>query len=225
MTHRQATKRLIVLVVIILFVSGLLFYLQKLIGLENIRQFIIRAGPFGPAIYILLIILTHIFAPLQGLPFYFLSFAIYGKWTVVYTHIAYLISSITNFWIARKFGRDIIVKLVGHEGMQKIDHISIHEGPKALFIIRLFQGWINDFVSYAAGLTPLKFSTYYIISFLAPLPLTILTFLFFNQIPQNQVFFLSMTIGLLFFIVPPIYYFLKHKFSGNKISHVNRLKR
>ncbi|OGC91617.1 hypothetical protein A3D85_00925 [Candidatus Amesbacteria bacterium RIFCSPHIGHO2_02_FULL_47_9] len=203
----------------ILLISALLFFLQKLVGLETLRETILKSGPLGPLVFIFFMFLSHVLAPIQGAPFYFLSFAIYGKWTLIYTHIAYLLSSVVNFWIARKFGRNIVIKLVGRASMQKIDHISVHEGVKALLIMRFFQGWINDFISYAAGLTAMKFSTYYIISFLAPLPWTILTFLFFDQVPQETAFFWALALGGTFFIIPPIYYFLHHKFSKGKISH------
>lgn len=216
---RKEVVKVVIFLLVISSVSALLFYLQNRIGLEKIREIIIQAGPLGPVVFIFLLLLTYIFAPLQGTPFYFLSFALFGKWTLIYTHITYLIAAFINFWIARKFGRNIVIKLVGKDGMAKIDHIATHEGVKALIIMRLFYGLANDFVSYAAGFTSMKFRTYYLISLIVPIPYTVGLFLFFNKIPQEQVFFVSLGIGIIFVVIPPVYYFLKHRFYGKKILH------
>ncbi|KKR39509.1 hypothetical protein A2210_02650 [Candidatus Woesebacteria bacterium RIFOXYA1_FULL_40_18] len=219
MAKKEIIKKAIFLFLLITLISAGLIYIQNRIGLEKIRGIIIQAGFWGPLVYILLHLLTHIVAPLQGTPIMFIGFAVFGKWTIIYTYIVALISSATNFWIARKLGRDIVIKLVGKEGMVKIDHIAVHEGPKALIIIRFFQGWISDFVSYASGLTSIKFSTYYIISALVPIPWTVATFLFFDSIPQQQTLFWATLAGGIFFIIPPLYYYLKHNLNNKRVTH------
>ncbi|MEK7163590.1 MAG: VTT domain-containing protein [Patescibacteria group bacterium] len=213
MTKRQAIIKAVSLIAIILIISGILFHLQKLIGLETLKSFILQSGPLGPIVYILLIVLSHIFAPIQGSPVYFLGFAVFGKWTLIYTYVAHLISSFTNFWIARKLGRGIVVKLAGNEGMNKIDRLAQNDGVKILIILRLFQGFISDFVSYAAGLTAIKFSTYYIISALATIPGMLITWVLLDQLPPDQAFFWALAIGGLLFIIPSVYYLLKKKLN------------
>ena len=209
MTKRQAVKKGAVFLLVITLISALLLYLQNQVGLENIRTFIIQTGPLGPVIYILLIVLTHILAPLQGSPILIAGLAIFGKWVIIYSYLASVISSYTNFWIARKFGRGLVTKLVGNEGLAKIDHIASHEGPKALVFMRLFQAWITDFVSYAAGLTSIKFSTYFFISVLAPIPGTLIFFLLFDRIDHfsvEKIFAWILLFGGAMFAIPPIYY-------------------
>lgn len=215
MTNKKIVKKAIFIFLGITAISGTLIYLQNLIGLETIKLLIIRAGFWGPLVYILLHLITHIVAPIQGSPFLILAIAIFGKWAIIYTYIVVVMSSFTNFWLSRKFGRGIVVKLVGHDGMQKIDKISEKEGVKALIIMRFFQGFISDFVSYAAGLTSIKFSTYYLVSIIVPIPQTLSMFFFFNLFPQEQVFFWTLSIGAVFFITPPLYYFLKNRRSLN----------
>ena len=180
MTKRQAISKAIGFIIVILIISGILFYIQRLIGLEPIKTFILKSGPLGPITYIFLMVLSHVFAPIQGAPIYFLGFAVFGNWTLVYTYFAHLISSFTNFWIARKYGRELVIKLTGNEAMKKIDNLAENNGIKILIILRLFQGFISDFVSYAAGLTAIKFSTYYIISALATIPGVLIAFLLFK---------------------------------------------
>ena len=216
MTNKKIVKKAIFIFLGITAISGLLIYLQNFIGLEKIRILIIEAGAWGPLIYILLHLITHIVAPIQGSPFLILAIAIFGKWAFVYTYFVAVLSSFTNFWISRKLGRDIVVKLAGHEGMQKIDKISEKEGIKALVVMRFFQGFISDFVSYAAGLTSIKFASYYLVSIIVPIPWTLFMFFFFELFPQDQVFFWTLLIGAIFFVAPPLYYFLRNRNSKKR---------
>ena len=219
MAKKEIIKKAILLFLLITSISVGLIYIQNQIGLERIREIIIHAGFWGPLVYILLDLLTHIVAPIQGTPIMLIAFAVFGKWAVIYTYIVVVISSFTNFWIARKLGRSFVVKLIGKEGMSKIDHIATHEGTKALIIMRFFQGWISDFVSYASGLTSIKFPVYYLISVLVPIPWTLAMFFFFNYIPQQQILFWVMLVGGIFFIIPPLYYFLRHRFYRKRVVH------
>lgn len=226
MPNKPLIRKALLAILIIISISALLIYLQNRVGLENIRQVVLKAGVWGPVVYIFLQLLTHIVAPLQGSPFFLMAIAVFGRSAVIYTYIVSVISSFTNFWIARKLGRDIVIKLVTRDGMKKIDHIATtQEGVKALIIIRFFQGYISDFVSYAVGLTPMKFKTYYLISVLVPLPWTIGWFLFFSRVPQERVFFWVVITGGIAFIIPPTYYYLKHKIVKGRVVHIHGNKK
>ena len=220
MSKKEVIKKTLVFLLIITSVSGALLYIQKLIGLAKIQQLVAGSGVWGPVVLILLIVLTHIFAPIQGTPFVILGFALFGKWTIIYLSLATAISSFTNFWIARKFGRDLVVRLVGKEAMSKVDHIASHEGVKVLIVMRFFQVYISDFISYAAGFTLIKFPVYYLISLIVPIPWTVIMFIFFDWLPQQQIFGWMLALGAVFFVIPPIYYYLKHRFTKKHIEHV-----
>ncbi len=220
MSKKEVIKKALLFLLIITSVSGILLYIQKIIGLAKIQQLVAESGVWGPMVLIVLIVLTHIFAPIQGSPFVVLGFAVFGKWSVIYVYLATVISSFTNFWIARKFGRDLVIRLVGKEAMSKVDHIALHEGIKVLIIMRFFQGFISDYISYAAGFTSIKFPVYYLISLAVPLPWTGFMFVFFDSIPQQQVFGWMLALGAVFFIIPPTYYYLKHRFTKRHIEHI-----
>ncbi len=220
MSKKEVIKKVLLFLVIITSVSGILLYIQKMIGLVKIQQLVAESGVWGPVMLIFLVVLTHIFAPIQGSPFIILGFAVFGKWAVTYVYLATVISSFTNFWIARKLGRGIVIRLVGKGAMSKVDHIAAHEGVKLLIAMRLFQGFISDYVSYAAGFTSIKFPVYYLVSLVVPIPWTIIMFVFFDSIPQQQMFGWMLAVGAVFFVIPPIYYYLKHRFAKKHIEHV-----
>lgn len=101
MNKKEVFKKALLFLLIITFVSGILLYVQKVIGLAKIQQLVSESGAWGPVVLIFLVVLTHIFAPIQGYPFVILGFAVFGKWTIFYVYLATVISSFTNFWIAR----------------------------------------------------------------------------------------------------------------------------
>lgn len=204
MSKKEVIRKALLL--IITSISGVFLYVQKLVGLAKIQQLVAESGVWGPVILIFLIVLT--------------GFALFGKWTIIYLSLATAISSFTNFWIARKFGRDLVVRLVGKGAMSKVDHIAAHEGVKVLIVMRFFQGYISDFISYAAGFTSIKFPVYYLISLIVPIPWTVIMFIFFDWLPQQQIFGWMLALGAVFFVIPPIYYYLKHRFTKKHIEHV-----
>ncbi len=48
--------------------------------------------------------------------------------------------------------------------MRIIDMISLKEGLKTLLILRLFPSGLFDYISYAAGLTKIKFLPYFFVT-------------------------------------------------------------
>ncbi|MDO8488014.1 MAG: VTT domain-containing protein [bacterium] len=215
MTKKQALKHGLVFLATIGLFTLPLIYFQRKVGSEAIQQAIVDSGYWGPIIYIALRLVTHIVAPISGTPIIIAGLLAFGKWVIVYDYIVAATSGFTNFWIARIFGRNLVIKVVGREAMNKIDQIATHEGVKVLIIMRLFLGAFVDFISYAAGLTNIKFRPYYLITLLAPLPYTLIALSLFNFFDIKQ---LSLVSASIYFVVPtilftPIAYFLIKRFS------------
>ncbi|MBZ0300344.1 MAG: VTT domain-containing protein [Anaerolineae bacterium] len=123
------------------------------IGVERIQKFIQDAGPLAPLAYIALKMATYIFAPLSSGPIQLSSGILFGFVPgVVYTMIGEVLGGSISFLIARHLGRPIVHRLVGTEGMGRVDQfVSQLGGWKALAYARLFLAAIYDFISYAAG--------------------------------------------------------------------------
>ncbi|EKD85803.1 MAG: hypothetical protein ACD_37C00604G0001 [uncultured bacterium] len=162
------SKYLSILITVIVFL--IIYLLGRTIPQETIKRLIEDAGPLGPFVFILLSLLTYVVAPLSSVPLLFVGFYAFGKTVVIYSVFAAFISSIINFLIARKWGRSIVKKFLGEREMEKIDKLAQNYGLPALFLLRLFQGGIHDFISYAAGLTQIKFSSYILVTILGMIP-------------------------------------------------------
>jgi uncharacterized membrane protein YdjX (TVP38/TMEM64 family) len=136
------------------------------IGLERIREIIDGAGVFAPLIYILVKVVTFVVAPLSSGPIQLFSGVAFGLIPgTIYTLIGEVIGGSINFWLARRFGRPVVERVVGKDEMPRIDRfINQIVDWKTLLYARIFLFSIYDFVSYAVGFSRLSFRTYAIIS-------------------------------------------------------------
>jgi uncharacterized membrane protein YdjX (TVP38/TMEM64 family) len=149
----------------VLVAFGLMWAIQT-IGLERIRGTIDAAGPFAPLIYIGIKAATYVFAPLTSGPIQLGSGILFGLWEgVFYTLIGEVIGGTIAFLIARRWGRAAVRRFVGEDGLKRVDAFYHHVGEwRSLVYARLFLFGIYDFLSYAAGLTPIRLRTYILIS-------------------------------------------------------------
>lgn len=144
---------------------GLMWAIQT-IGLDSIRSAIDSAGPFAPLLYIGIKAVTYVFAPLTSGPIQLGSGILFGLWEgVFYTLIGEVIGGMVAFLIARRWGRAAVRRFVGEDGLKRVDSFYHHVGEwRSLVYARLFLFGIYDFLSYAAGLTPIRLRTYILIS-------------------------------------------------------------
>jgi uncharacterized membrane protein YdjX (TVP38/TMEM64 family) len=139
------------------------------IGEENLQRAIEEAGIFAPLLYIALKAATYIFAPLTSGPIQLVAGKLFGNvWLgVVYTLIGEVLGGSISFWIARRFGRPVVLRFVGEEGMKQVEEFYQNRmgGWISLAVARLVLFSVWDFLSYAAGLAKsVKFSSYLAVS-------------------------------------------------------------
>lgn len=139
------------------------------IGLERIRAIIDSAGVFAPLVYIAVKVVTFVVAPLSSGPIQLFSGVLFGLIPgTIYTLLGEVIGGSINFWLARRFGRPVVERVVGRDDMPRIDRfIRQIVDWKTLLYARLFLFSIYDFISYAVGFSSLSFRTYLIISAVA----------------------------------------------------------
>ena len=167
-------KKRIVPLLFIILISLFLYLVSRSFSEEEIITFVNNAGFFAPVVYILLTLLTLVIAPFSGTPVIFAGYYVFGQKVILYSVVATYISYVVNFWIARKWGRRIVRKFVGEDSLKKVDELTKDYGIVALVFLRIFQGSINDFVSFAMGLTNMNFKIYIVVSILASVPGTVL---------------------------------------------------
>jgi uncharacterized membrane protein YdjX (TVP38/TMEM64 family) len=139
------------------------------IGLERIREIIASAGVFAPLVYILVKVVTFVVAPLSSGPIQLFAGVAFGLIPgTIYTLVGEVIGGAINFWLARRFGRPVVERLVGKDDMPRIDRfISQIVDWKTLLYARIFLFAIYDFISYAVGFSTLSFRTFLLITTVA----------------------------------------------------------
>lgn len=156
--------------IVTLLLFGLIFFIGTRITEDQVREIVISAGVFGPVLIIFFIWLTNIIAPLGAGPFLFAGYYLYGQNVVLLTLVSTTIAAISNFLISRIFGRRLVVKIAGDEALQEIDKLAGRYGYRSLLVLRIFLHQYHDVISYAFGLTNLKFLPYFLISFFGMIP-------------------------------------------------------
>lgn len=202
-----------------IFIGGfiLLNYFDGYLQKEAFQQILNSAGITAPIIYIIIYVSTLIAAPFTGYPIYIAGIGIFGiTQAVILSYIASLVGATTNFYIARWWGRPIIRKLVGQKGVEKIDKLASHFGIEALVLSRLFQAFLFEWVSYAAGLTTIKFKTYICITAVCILPVCVTALILGKFIPDLGTLFVTIA-GINYATLPiPFIYFGIKKYLKKK---------
>lgn len=209
-------KKKIILGIILLILIPLTFYLiQKRTNIEadQIKEFIRSFGILGPLVFMILNSVFIVFAPLTSFPLWVASLALYGFWqTLCYVWISFNVGAVVNFWIARRWGRPVVSKLVGKKGVEKVDEITEVIGLQVLLIIRLIGGASSDYVAYAAGLTNMKFKPYFLVTLLASPPTTFINvYVIYQIISLKPTFFFFGIAGYLLTVIVPIFVYHRQR--------------
>lgn len=141
---------------------------------EVIGDFIARYGIYAALISILLMIMQAIVAPLPAFLITFANANLFG-WVLgaILSWSGAMLGAILCFWIARILGRDVVERLTSKAGLAQIDGFFDKYGSHSVLIARLLPFISFDIVSYAAGLTSMRFWPFVIATGIGQLPATI----------------------------------------------------
>lgn len=182
-------------------------FLFNYLGIDKIKEFVSLSGIFGPIIFILSLTLTIIFAPLGGEVLLLSGGVLFGFWPgVVYIAISGFIGATVNFWISRIYGKRLVTKLIGADNFHKLNEITSKITDKnPLVILPLMATTAFDYISYAAGLTDIAFSKYFLVVILSTcINVPIYVGLGTNLIQPNGIF-LKVFVGLVFIALVSIF--------------------
>ena len=159
---------------------GVLILLSIFVDTNSLKEWVGKAGVWGPLVFILLKISTLVIAPLSGGPLYPTVGLLFGFWPgILYVIIGDIIGTSIDFYVARILGRKWVEKFISNkeEGIlaQIINHVSDGKG----FLHACMTCFaLPELLSYGAGLSRLSYKKFILISppFLV-IPSIILVFL------------------------------------------------
>ncbi len=163
------------IILIVIITIGILisfqFGLKDKLSVEKIRQFIERAGAWGPLLYML----TYGFTSIIMFPAALLSTAsgtIWGPFLgTFYTVIGATISSSIPFLIARLLGRKVVEKMLKKANkIDMCDRFASNNGFVTVLVMRLIPIFPWDAVNYGSGLCGIRFRDYILATLIGIVP-------------------------------------------------------
>jgi uncharacterized membrane protein YdjX (TVP38/TMEM64 family) len=129
-------------------------------------------GVLGPLLFIGLMVVAIVFNPLPSAPIAIAAGAVYGHTLgTVYIVIGAEIGALAAFLIARFIGADLVRQLL--PGSLSLGRFGTQNGlTLAVFVSRLIPFMSFDLVSYAAGLTLIKFWRFALATLLGLVPVS-----------------------------------------------------
>jgi uncharacterized membrane protein YdjX (TVP38/TMEM64 family) len=170
--------------VIVLFLATVALYfvatqfwgLSFKVDAEPFQEWVEDQGPLGPVVFIAVMAASVLFAPIPNIPIFIAAGLAWGTLLgTLYCMIGLTIGSGAAFWVARKFGRHHLPKLIGRHAAERLDHMVDNMGGRVVFFSRLMPGVNFDWISFVAGMTSVRFRTFIVYSALGMLPLCALT--------------------------------------------------
>lgn len=161
----QIKKHWLFITILILFFSWIfysyftegIFYLLATSDTNSVVEFINSFGFFAIVIFVLLVILEVVLAPIPPLVLYLAGGIIFGAFLGgTLTLVGNVLGAIIAFYVARRYGRKSVEKKVPIKLRRNFDDFSKKYGAFALFLLRLNPLTTSDIFSYIAGLTKMK---------------------------------------------------------------------
>lgn len=144
--------------------------LDTAIVIEYLRSY----GAWAAVVSFILMILQSIAAPIPAFLITLSNAAIFGwVWGAVLSWSSAMAGAAVCFYLARALGRGPVEKLTSKGAMESVDVFFERYGKHTIFICRLLPFVSFDFVSYGAGLTNMKFWSFFIATGIGQLPATI----------------------------------------------------
>ncbi|MCA9488014.1 MAG: TVP38/TMEM64 family protein [Nanoarchaeota archaeon] len=183
--------------------------------IESLRSL----GVLGILLFVLLVVLENVVAPMPPFVLYVAGGAIYGAfWGGLIALLGNAMGSALAFIIARKLGRDWIEKKVPKNVGKQFDKFTDKYGGWAIFLLRVNPLTSTDLFSYLAGFTNMRFRTFIIGTTLGLAPSIILQSYLGDFFSSSPILFnLFLVIGV-FYVA--MFVFLFFLFKKNKKKEI-----
>lgn len=126
-----------------------------------LRDYLLGFGWWAPVISAALQVLTSVIAPLPSFVLTFVNAMLYGWWWgAVLTWTTALLAAAICFALARGLGRPGVERFVPAGTLARMDAFFARRGATAVLVARLIPFINPDVLSYAAGLTSMRWRVF-----------------------------------------------------------------
>lgn len=139
---------------------------------EEITSFVVANPLLAPFILILWRFIGVVIPPIPAGIIAITLIPILGWfWVFLYSTIGLLAGAVVAFFLARKFREPLVKRFVPLQELNKWEgKLSTSTELWGFILIRLTTGPVMDFISYLAGLTNLRFRTFFIATLISLIP-------------------------------------------------------
>ncbi|WP_254901230.1 TVP38/TMEM64 family protein [Tuberibacillus sp. Marseille-P3662] len=148
---------------------------MKQADVSAFRDYLLSFGPLAAMVSGVLMVFQSVIAPLPAFVITFANGWVFGwLWGALLSWTSAMAGAILCLYLAKWIGRPVVERLVSQRALSSWDHFFHKYGAYAILIARLVPVISFDFVSYAAGVTPVTFWNFFWATGLGQLPATLL---------------------------------------------------
>ena len=163
-------------IVVLYFLATTYWGVSFQIDAEPFRDWVEERGAVGVLVFIGVMALSVLFAPIPNVPIFIAAGLAWGPVLgTVYCMAGLTLGSAIAFEVSRRIGRRHLSRLIGQKNARRIDHLVGDMGGRVVFFTRLMPGVNFDWISFVAGMTAVPFRTFIFFSFLGMIPPTATT--------------------------------------------------
>lgn len=163
---RLSTKLKKLLIPTLMFISfyALAVLSLRAIGLENLHSAIQQLGMWAPIAFVSLCTFSMILAPLSSSSVFITGGVLFGQQIgFLLSLLASVMGCCVNFWISRKLGRKVAARFIGKDSLEDLDRFTNRlNSQQGIFLMILVMPISQDLISYAVGLTKVKFWKFFV---------------------------------------------------------------
>jgi uncharacterized membrane protein YdjX (TVP38/TMEM64 family) len=147
----------------LLYVTGAI---DKIMEVENLRGFI-RDEPLGALIFILISFAQVTFIPLPSTVVSMAGTVIFGFWKgMLLSFIGQVAGSMFAFWLGKKFGKKLVVWMIGQPVYDKYKKLGAGRDKVILTFMIIFPYFPDDIICMLLGLTSMRYSSFLVLMIL-----------------------------------------------------------
>ena len=184
------------------------------VDVADVKTYLLSFGMWAPVVSFLLMIFQSVVAPLPAFLITFANAGLFG-WIpgAILSWSSAMAGAAICFFIAKYFGREVVEKLTSKTALNSVDGFFNRYGKYAILIARLLPFVSFDIVSYAAGLTSMKFWPFFWATGLGQLPATLIYSYVGGMLTGDAKAFVT---GLLILFSLTVIVFMVKKMWGDK---------
>lgn len=215
----SVVKLLIMLAIIIGLPAFIYFeypeFIDQFRTMESVNDFLEQYKTAGVFVFIGLQIVQIIISVIPGQFIQFAGGYAYGFWLgYLFAIIGVALGTGITFYFARILGRDAIHTLFGKERIGKfINQLNSKRSFAIIFVLYLIPGFPKDLITYAAGVSQLKFKALLFLSLVGRTPALMGTIMMGSMLHKESYFGLII-LGISALVTCLVCFFNRHKLTA-----------